>query len=83
LQLEESGFLTEPPTVTPEQFVQLEARWKQSGVEISAAGGWGDGAGGVSATLALQPERVREAQARGTRVELWFADEARIGKTTA
>jgi hypothetical protein len=28
----------------------------------------------------LQLERVRAAQARGTRVELWFADEARIGQ---
>jgi hypothetical protein len=27
-----------------------------------------------------QLERVRAAQARGTRVELWFADEARIGQ---
>ena len=35
LQLEELGFLTEPPDVTPQQFAQLEARWKQSGVEIS------------------------------------------------
>ena len=35
LQLEESGFLTEPPKITPEQLAQLEARWKQSGVEIS------------------------------------------------
>jgi hypothetical protein len=35
LQLEESGFLTEPPNVTPEQLAQLEARWKQSGVKIS------------------------------------------------
>jgi len=28
----------------------------------------------------LQLERVRAAPARGTRVELWFADEARIGQ---
>jgi hypothetical protein len=28
----------------------------------------------------LQLERVRAAQARGTRVEVWFADEARIGQ---
>jgi hypothetical protein len=28
----------------------------------------------------LQLDRVRAAQARGTRVELWFADEARIGQ---
>ena len=35
LQLEQSGFLTEPPKVTPEQFALLEARWKQSGAEMS------------------------------------------------
>jgi hypothetical protein len=34
LQLEESGFLTDPPTV-PAEFAALEARWKHSGVEIS------------------------------------------------
>ena len=28
----------------------------------------------------MQLERVRAAQARGTRVEVWFADEARIGQ---
>jgi hypothetical protein len=28
----------------------------------------------------LQLDRVQAAQARGTRVELWFADEARIGQ---
>ena len=28
----------------------------------------------------MQLDRVRAAQARGTRVELWFADEARIGQ---
>jgi hypothetical protein len=28
----------------------------------------------------LQLERVRAAQARGTRVEVWYADEARIGQ---
>ena len=32
LQLEESCFPTEPPKVTPEQFAQFEARFKQSGV---------------------------------------------------
>src|SRR4029077_20284445 len=36
--------------------------------------------GGVFATLGLQLERVRAAQARGTRVEVWFQDEARIGQ---
>jgi hypothetical protein len=35
LQLEQSGFLTDPPKVTPEQFALLEARWKQSGAEMS------------------------------------------------
>ena len=39
-----------------------------------------DGAGGVFATARLQLERVRAAQARGTRVEVWFQDEARIGQ---
>src|SRR5690242_7466135 len=39
-----------------------------------------DGANGVFATLGLQLERVRAAQARGTRVEMWFQDEARIGQ---
>src|SRR5262245_11417140 len=35
LQLEQSRFLTEPPAVTPEQYAQFEARWKQSGVAMS------------------------------------------------
>jgi hypothetical protein len=39
-----------------------------------------DSASGVFATVGLQLERVRAAQARGTRVEVWFADEARIGQ---
>src|SRR5712675_1177061 len=39
-----------------------------------------DGAGGVFATVGLQLERVRAAQAPGTRVEVWFQDEARIGQ---
>ena len=39
-----------------------------------------DGASGVFATVGLQLERVRAAQARGTRVEVWFQDEARIGQ---
>src|SRR2546425_37296 len=39
-----------------------------------------DGASGVFATLGLQLERVRAAQTRGTRVEVWFQDEARIGQ---
>src|SRR5260370_28010702 len=37
-------------------------------------------ASGVFATLGLQLERVRAAQPRGTRVEVWFQDEARIGE---
>src|SRR5207237_9374616 len=39
-----------------------------------------DGASGVFATLGLQLERVRARQAPGTRVEVWFQDEARIGQ---
>ncbi len=35
LQLEQSCFLTKPPTVTPEQLAQFETRLKQSGVAIS------------------------------------------------
>jgi hypothetical protein len=35
LQLEQSGFLTEPPQVTPQQFAQFEARWRQGGVSMS------------------------------------------------
>ena len=35
LQLEQSCFLTKPPTVTPEQLAQFETRSKQSGVAIS------------------------------------------------
>jgi hypothetical protein len=39
-----------------------------------------DGASGVFATVGLQLERVRAARPRGTRVEVWFQDEARIGQ---
>src|SRR6202140_730237 len=39
-----------------------------------------DGASGVFATVGLQLERVRAAQPRGARVEVWFQDEARIGQ---
>jgi hypothetical protein len=39
-----------------------------------------DGAGRVLATVGLQLEPVRAAQRRGTRVEVWFQDEARIGQ---
>jgi hypothetical protein len=35
LRLEQSCFLTEPPTVTPEQLAEHEARFKQSGVALS------------------------------------------------
>ena len=35
LHLRDSCFPTEPPTVTPEQFAVLEARWKQSGAALS------------------------------------------------
>lgn len=35
LQLEQSCFLTKPPTVTPEQLAQFETRLKQAGVVIS------------------------------------------------
>jgi hypothetical protein len=35
LQLQESGFLTAPPQVTPEQIEQFEAQRRESGVEIS------------------------------------------------
>lgn len=51
-----------------------------AGAAAAPPGGRRDGAGGVFATLQLQLERVRAAQARVTRVELWFADEARIGQ---
>ena len=46
----------------------------------SPPGGRCDGASGVFTTLGLQLERVRAAQPRGTRVEVWFQDEARIGQ---
>ena len=35
VQLEQSCFLTKPPTVTPEQLAQFETRLKQAGVVIS------------------------------------------------
>jgi hypothetical protein len=50
------------------------------GTASSPPAGRCDGASGVFATLGLQLERVRAAQARGTRVEVWFQDEARIGQ---
>ena len=50
------------------------------GAASSPSGGRCDGAGGVFATVGLQLERVRAAQAPGTRVEVWFQDEARIGQ---
>src|SRR6185437_8232360 len=42
-----------------------------------------DGASGVFATVGLQLERVRAAQARAMRVEVWFQDEARIGQNNS
>src|SRR4029077_19750648 len=50
------------------------------GTAASPPAGRCDSASRVFATLGLQLERVRAAQARGTRVELWFQDEARIGQ---
>src|SRR5690349_24218160 len=50
------------------------------GPASSPPAGRRDGASGVFATLGLQLERVRAAQARGMRVEVWFQDEARIGQ---
>jgi hypothetical protein len=35
LQLEQSGFLSEPPQVTPQQFAQFEAQWRERGVSVS------------------------------------------------
>jgi len=35
LQLEQSGFLTEPPPVTPHQFAEFEARRQRSGIQRS------------------------------------------------
>src|SRR5277367_2315949 len=51
-----------------------------AGPAAAPSGGRCDGASGVFATLGLQLERDRAAQARGMRVEVWFADEARIGQ---
>src|SRR6202035_523390 len=50
------------------------------GAAPSPPAGRYDGAGGVFATVGLQLERVRAAQAPGMRVEVWFQDEARIGQ---
>src|ERR1700730_1413563 len=50
------------------------------GAASSPPGGRGDGASGVFATVGLQLERVRATQARGTRGEVWFQDEARLGQ---
>src|SRR6266853_338712 len=50
------------------------------GPAASPPAGRCDGASGVFATVGLQLERVRAAQPRGTRVEVWFQDEARIGQ---
>ena len=54
------------------------AKVELAGTAAAPPGGRRDGASGVLATLGLQLERVRAAQARGTRVEVWFQDEARI-----
>src|SRR5882757_5093337 len=51
-----------------------------AGPASAPPGGRCDGASGVFATLGLQLERVRAAQPRGVRVEVWFQDEARIGQ---
>src|SRR6201997_3295712 len=50
------------------------------GTASSPPAGRCGGASRVFATLGLQLERVQAAQARGTRVEVWFQDEARIGQ---
>jgi hypothetical protein len=50
------------------------------GTAASPPAGRCDGASRVFATLGLQLERVRAAQACGTRVVVWFQDEARIGQ---
>jgi hypothetical protein len=50
------------------------------GPAASPPAGRRNGASGVFATVGLQLERVRAAQARGKRVEVWFQDEARIGQ---
>src|SRR5713226_8708680 len=50
------------------------------GAESSPPARRGGGDSGVFAAVGLQLERVRAAQARGKRVEVWFADEARIGQ---
>src|SRR5260370_5191990 len=50
------------------------------GTASSPPAGRCDGASGVFATVGLQLERVRAAQVRGKRVEVWFQDEARLGQ---
>src|SRR3979409_2100468 len=51
-----------------------------AGAPAAPPGGRCDGASGVFATVGLQLERVRAAQPRAVRVEVWFQDEARIGQ---
>src|SRR5467141_2029005 len=51
-----------------------------AGAPSAPPGGRCDGASGVFATVGLQLERVRAAQPRAVRVEVWFQDEARIGQ---
>jgi hypothetical protein len=60
--------------------IALANKLARIGTASSPPAGRCDGASGVFATLGLQLERVRAAQARGVRVELWFQDEARIGQ---
>jgi transposase len=49
---------------------RIKLRWLAP--RPSPPAGRRNGASGVFATLGLQLERVRAAQARGTRVEVWF-----------
>src|SRR5207245_8711018 len=53
---------------------------ERAGSAAAPPAGRRDGAKGVFATLQLQLERVQAAQTRAMRVEVWFADEARIGQ---
>jgi hypothetical protein len=80
----ESGFLQrrvscELDTAVPRSAATPDAV-ELVGSAPSPPAGRCDGASGVFTTLGLQLERVRAAQPRGTRVEVWFQDEARIGQ---
>src|SRR5712672_1323966 len=59
---------------------RLLQRMQLSWLAPRPPGGRCDGASGVFATVGLQLERVRAAQPRAVRVEVWFQDEARIGQ---